>query len=236
MTDFAGWVRTFEAEAERRRLLGEPGWERRARLDRAVVRSLQRFQVGENGDGRNLIGKATAAGDTAYTRAVRLFVAEEREHARLLESLLVAAGARTIESHWSDTVFVRLRRLLGLRLELMILMIAEVIALRYYRALRDGSDDPLTSDVAARILGDEQRHVRFHIDRLRGTLHPAIRPLWWLLLLGTAATVAIDHGRALHRLGVPRTTFVRDVTALFTTVTGEVFPARPQESSVAAER
>ncbi|WP_309113633.1 hypothetical protein [Saccharothrix sp.] len=37
---------------------------------------------------------------------------------------------------WSDAVFVRLRRALGPRLELMVLLIAEVVALGYYRARR----------------------------------------------------------------------------------------------------
>lgn len=36
--------------------------------------------------------------------------------------------------HWSDAIFVRLRRLLGLRTELMVLTVAEVVALSYYGA------------------------------------------------------------------------------------------------------
>lgn len=113
---------------------------------------------------------------------MRLFVAEEQNHARLLARLLAAGGVPTLTSHWSDTVFVRLRRLLGLRLELLVLMIAEVVALRYYRALRDGTDDALTSEVAGRILSDERRHVPFHCERLHASLaelpRPARRPAW----------------------------------------------------------
>jgi hypothetical protein len=134
MTDkrgFGEWVRDFEAEADRRGLLGDPGWEQGARLDRSILRSLQRFQVGEDGDGANLIAKAAGAGDEIYAKAVGLFIAEEQNHARLLKLLLEAGGTRTITSHWTDAIFVRLRRTLGLRLELMVLMIAEVVALRY---------------------------------------------------------------------------------------------------------
>lgn len=141
-------MRDFEAGAERRRLVGDPDWAQGADLDRAVLRSVQRFRVGEDGDGANLIAKADAMGDDSYARAVRLFVAEEQNHARLLKSLLAASGAPTLVGHWSDTVFVRLRRMLGLQLELMVLMIAEVVALRRYRTLRDGSGNPLTSEVA----------------------------------------------------------------------------------------
>ncbi|MFI6028317.1 ferritin-like domain-containing protein [Amycolatopsis magusensis] len=218
MSVFTGWVEHFEAEAGRRAERGDPQWTRGAALPAAVVKSVQRFQVGEAGDGANLISKAGAAGDEAYTAAVRLFVEEERNHARLLEHLLTAANARTIGGHWTDAVFVRLRRALGLRLELMVLMIAEVIALRYYRALRDGTSDPLTTEVAGRILADEERHVPFHLRRLGAAFAPlspvarrAVHAVWWVLLLGAVVVVAHDHGPALRELGLTRRRFVVDV-------------------------
>lgn len=222
MDTFSDWVAEFRVEAERRRVVGDPDWQRGARLHPAVVRSVQRFQVGEAGDGANLIAKATGAGDADYSAAVRLFVAEEQNHARMLALLLKAAGAPTIASHWSDVVFVRLRRALGLRLELLVLMVAEIIALRYYRALRDGTDDPLTTEVAGRILADERRHVPFHCLRLRAAfaaMPAAVRPVvfvvWRFLLFGASLVVAYDHGLALRHLGVPRRDFVLDVARLF---------------------
>ncbi|CAM5723404.1 hypothetical protein SALBM311S_05783 [Streptomyces alboniger] len=155
----------------------------------AVWASIQRFQVGEDGDGANLVGKADQAGDADYAQAVRLFIAEEQNHARLLARLLAAGDMPTLSGHWSDTVFVRLRRLMGLRMELLVLMIAEVVAL-VYRALRDGTDDSLTADVAGRILSDEQRHVPFHCERLHASLaelpravRRPVMELWRLLLL-----------------------------------------------------
>ncbi|MBC6463890.1 ferritin-like domain-containing protein [Actinomadura alba] len=198
----------------------DPAWERGSRMSAAVARSVQRFQVGEAGDGANLIDKAEHAGDDDYSAAARLFVAEEQNHARLLEHLLCAADRPTVAGHWSDTVFVRLRRALGLRVELLVLLIAEVVALRYYRALRDGTEDPLTTEVAGRILADERRHVPFHCDRLRQSLaglpspaRAALLFLWRILLTGTAIVVAADHGKALRALGVPRLRFVADVLA-----------------------
>ncbi|WP_254897234.1 hypothetical protein [Amycolatopsis sp. Hca4] len=44
---------------------------------------------------------------------------------------------------------------------------AEAVALRYYRALRDGIGEPLVSQGAAHTLADEQRHVSFHCHRLK---------------------------------------------------------------------
>ncbi|WP_439658538.1 ferritin-like domain-containing protein [Lentzea sp. HUAS TT2] len=201
---FTTWVESFEAEAARRERIGDPDWAVGARLHPDVVKSVQRFQVGESGDGANLIAKA---GGGAYGAAVRLFVAEEQNHARMLEHLLRAAGQPTISSHWTDAVFVRLRRALGLRLELMMLLIAETVALRYYRALRDGCRDPLTAAVADRILQDEERHVPFHQARLGRVWWPA-RAFWWLLFVGAVVTVAHDHAQGLRQLDVGPWQFV----------------------------
>ncbi|MFF7470209.1 ferritin-like domain-containing protein [Streptomyces sp. NPDC008092] len=232
---YAEWTRRFEDERERRRVQGDPDWGQRARLHPAVWSSVQRFQVGEDGDGANLIGKADQAGDADYGQAVRLFVAEEQNHARLLARLLAAGGMPTLAGHWSDAVFVRLRRLMGLRMELLVLMIAEVVALRYYRALRDGTDDALTAEVAGRILSDEERHVPFHCERLhaslaelpRATRRPVLA-LWRLLLFAVCLVVAADHGPALRRLGVGRLRFVGDVMASSHAVVSAVLVPGPR--------
>ncbi|MFI1050938.1 ferritin-like domain-containing protein [Streptomyces griseoruber] len=215
---FAEWARHFETERDRRAARPDPLWESGASLPPAVRASVQRFQAGEDGDSSALFAKADAAGDPEYSAALRLFVAEEKNHARLLALLLKAGGATTQAGHWSDTAFARLRRVPGLRTELLLLMVAEVVALRYYRALRDGTDDPLTSEVAGRILADEERHVPFHCARLRASVaelpRAARRPLlagWRVMLLGAVLVVAADHGRALRRLGVGRGRFVADV-------------------------
>ncbi|MGP4005972.1 ferritin-like domain-containing protein [Streptomyces sp. 4N124] len=237
---FAKWTQRFEDERERRDAEGDPDWGRGATLHPALSASIQRFQVGEDGDGANLVAKADQAGDADYARAVRLFVAEEQNHARLLARLLAAGGVPTLTGHWSDTVFVRLRRLMGLRMELLVLMIAEVVALRYYRALRDGADDPLASDVAGRILADEQRHVPFHCERLHTSLAELPRPirrpvmaLWRVLLLAVCLVVAVDHGPALRRLGIRRLRFVADVMASADAVVSAVLAPRPDAWSSA---
>ncbi|MFJ3715233.1 ferritin-like domain-containing protein [Streptomyces sp. NPDC090057] len=232
--EFDKWARDFEDEKERRAALGDPDWGRGAALPPAVWAGIQRFQVGEDGDGANLVAKADQAGDPDYARAVRLFVAEEQNHARMLARLLAAGGMPLLSGHWSDTVFVRLRRLMGLRLELLVLMIAEVVALRYYRALRDGAGDPLTSEVADRVLADEERHVPFHCARLHASfaeLPRAVRrPVlagWRLLLLAVTTVVATDHGRALRHLGVGRLRFVSDVMAMSGPVVRSILTPRP---------
>lgn len=203
-------------------------------LHPVVWASIQRFQVGEDGDGAKLVRKADAAGDADYGQAVRLFIAEEHNYALLLARLVAAGGMPALTGHWSDAVFVRLRRLMGLRMELLVLMIAEVVALRYYRALRDGTGDSLTADVAGRILSDEQRHVPFHCERLHASLaelpravRRPVMALWRLLLLAVSLVVAADHGPALGQLDIGRLRFVVDVMTSSRAVVSAVLVPRP---------
>ncbi|MFD8296033.1 ferritin-like domain-containing protein [Streptomyces bauhiniae] len=234
MSGFGQWADGFEAERVRRAARADPDWTRAARLDPAVWASVQRFQTGEDGDGANLTAKADEAGDPAYARAVRLFIAEEQNHARLLALLLAAGGMPVLAGHWTDTAFVRGRRLMGLRLELLVLMVAEVVALRYYRALRDGSGDALTSEVAARILADEERHVPFHCARLHDSvaelpraLRRPLLSLWRGLLAGACLIVITDHGRALRALGVRRSRFLADVLVSSRPMVAAILNRRP---------
>ncbi|XVV05635.1 hypothetical protein ACQPW3_09680 [Actinosynnema sp. CA-248983] len=64
MDVFEEWVRDFEEQARKRREVGDPDFTRRVTLPPAVIAGIQRFQVGEAGDGANLIAKA--AGDPVY--------------------------------------------------------------------------------------------------------------------------------------------------------------------------
>ncbi|RSM54920.1 hypothetical protein DMB66_36580 [Actinoplanes sp. ATCC 53533] len=202
-------------------------------MPQALIRSIQRFQAGEDGDGIRLIAAAARAGDPVYLAAIRLFEAEEQSHAVRLANVLRYAGAAPIGGDWTKTVFELVRRGGGLRLELLTLMLAEVVALRYYRAVRDGAGDAYVADVTAEILADEERHVPFHLDRLRQGF--AETPLpgrvaaaggWWMMMVGATLVVAVDHGNALRGLGVTRRRFVADVLRLFRPMVTAVFGAR----------
>ncbi|MFT3900260.1 MAG: ferritin-like domain-containing protein [Gordonia sp. (in: high G+C Gram-positive bacteria)] len=226
----AYWLDDFQTAADVRARTADPDWFVGARLTPAIAASLQRFQVGESGDGATLIGAADASGDAEYAAAIRLFVAEEQNHARMIAELLAAGGHRTIAAHWSDAVFVHVRRLLGLRTEVMVLAVAEVIALRYYRALADGGRDRLLTEMSRRILDDEFRHVAFQGWRLRTgfsrtprVLRRAIGAGWYVFALAVAAVVASDHGPALADCGVGRGRFIADCAALFRSFADQAF-------------
>jgi hypothetical protein len=197
---------------------------------RPLIASIRRFQLGESGDGEQLLSKAAMAGDPEYLRAAELFVAEEQQHAALLLRLLGYLGAKPMSRHWSDAVFVRLRRLMGLRTELMVLTVAEVIALSYYGGLADNGPDSAVRAVAARIVADEHAHVRFQRQRLRAGFADSGRLLrlaafgfWWVTAIGATMVVAVDHGPLLDAIGYRRTRFMRDVMADFAKVATAVW-------------
>jgi hypothetical protein len=200
---------------------------------RPLIDSIRRFQLGESGDGAQLLRKAQRAGDPKYHRAAQLFVAEEQQHAALLLHLLGYLGAEPMRRHWSDAVFVRLRRLMGLRTELMVLTVAEVVALSYYGGLAVLAPDPVVRAVAARVVDDEHPHVRFQRDRLRAGFAGSGVPMralafvfWWLTAIGATVVVAIDHGPLLDAIGYRRLRFVRDVLGDFANVAAEVLRRR----------
>lgn len=190
---------------------------------RAIVgRSLATFQVGESGTGEHLFAAAAADGASAeYDAALRAFVAEEQEHARLLALVLHAIDHPLRTDHWTDRVFVLIRRIKSLRTEILTLLVAELIAIRYYEALAAGVPDPGVAEVARRIHDDEVRHVDFHAATLPARLaaFPApvrtlVRGLWNVLVAATSVVVALDHGAALALAGTTRRGFVVDVWRL----------------------
>ncbi|HEU0256689.1 MAG TPA: ferritin-like domain-containing protein [Microbacteriaceae bacterium] len=210
---FQVWVDYFQANPERQRRL-ERAWDPAApvvlttRQRRALVRSFQRFELGEGGDGVHLLAKARAAGDPAYTRALELLVVEEQKHSALFGVGLRRMKAPSLRGHWSDVAFTRLRRLLGLRTELALFLIAEAVAIEYFEALADSAPDPVLRGIGERIRTDEREHLRFQVDRLRVGFADASRvtkaiagAAWWVVAVGAASVLCVDHAAALRICG-----------------------------------
>lgn len=231
-TRYGDWVAHFTANhASNLSVDAAIDWRDGARVTAgrgAALESLRRFELGERGDGANLLRKATDA-DPEYQAALRLFVAEEGEHAALLGRCLSRYGVPPLGSHWTDTAFIRIRRQFSMRWELMILACAEVVALSYYAALLD-CGDPAIAAMSRRILDDEQHHVAFHRERLPHEFRretPARtavrRAAWSLVMAGTIMVVAADHGRAFGVCGWSRRRFARAAWRDFTQLRNDVF-------------
>jgi len=215
---YARWLAFFHGRSGREldAPLDAPFTDRPGR--HAVARSVERFELGESGDGANLKRLAAEMGDPAYTRAIELFVAEEIQHAEWLGTLRRRFGGERLESHWSDSAFVALRQFGGLRREICVLLTAEVIALTYYRVLPLAYEDPVLDAACARILRDERGHVAFHramlgreFATMPGTARTASVLAWRAFVTATAKVVAYDHREVLALAGVTRAEFEHEV-------------------------
>ena len=213
------WRQYFESNRLGRT---EPDWAAPVPVDdktaAALARSLAHFQLGESGGGSFLFAEARRADpdDADYHEALTLFVAEEQEHARLLGHLVARYGGRLVNRHWTHACFKVLRRALGVRFEIEVLLIAELIGTAYYRLLHEAHADPVLDQVCELILADEARHVDFHADRFAAWQDhwlPLQRDLWsaqfQLLLVAATRLAAWDHRAALAAAGQTRRGLLR---------------------------
>jgi len=175
---------------------------------RVLLPSLQDFQLGESSEGRHGMARAEAYGDRIgdphYVHAIRLFFAEENRHADYLARYLRLHGVEPIRRSWTDFVFRRVRRLLGLEVLLTVLLTAELIGEVYYRAIRSATSCPALRGVCTQLLTDERMHVRFHVERfrfLRQGREPVRRAvqdwIWWLFFDATRIAVWAKHRHAI---------------------------------------
>ena len=202
------WLLYYKANA--RDLLPVP-WETGAELTAverdAIASSLQKFQLGESSEGRNLLRRAQeyaqSNNELAYVEAIRLFIREEQRHAATLGRFMKLQGIPTIHRNFSDSVFRRLRKFAGLELSVAVLVTAEIIAKVYYDAILSATRSSVLQAICRQVLRDEVAHVTFQCERLarmrmnmpwhsialREALHA-------FLFAGTSVVVWRDHRHA----------------------------------------
>jgi hypothetical protein len=198
----------------------EPDWAAPVTLPPHVVapllRSLEQFHLGDGGGPASLIARdASRFRAGAMLALVDLWFAEEREHSRLLSSLVARFGGQPIRGHWSFTAFCLCRRWFGVRFELTVLLLTEIASTAYYRLLRRHGADPALRGVCRLILRDEAGHVAFHCARLAAAPRRYGR-LWAARFraLGLAATMLwVNHAPALRAVGGSRAEFYGEVWA-----------------------
>ncbi|MEM7346111.1 MAG: ferritin-like domain-containing protein [Chloroflexota bacterium] len=225
------WLTYFEENRIYRKYIPwEKGIEVESHLKIPLIHSLQRFQIGEDGDGIHLRANAATIGDPIYSQTIELFIQEEAEHATILRKILEGLEADLLTHHWSDRYFMWVRRLMGLHLELTVLLSVEMVARRYYRALFEGTQDPLLRAAFGQIVQDEAAHVAFHRDFLRQSFSNRSKLLRWLTLQlwrlffwGVCSVVLWDHRAVLQAIDVSPWTFWRDCQQIFNQTTRPIF-------------
>jgi hypothetical protein len=178
----------------------------------AVTKSIQQFQLGEGSRGERLLKRgqkyAQATNDLVFPEALKLFIKEEQQHSRYLANFMHSQGIPLLSRHWVDTVFRKLRGLAGLELSLTVLVTAELIAVPYYRALRDATGSHVLKLICTRILEDEAAHLRYQASMLaqvaagRSRIWScALARLHRLFLLGTVFIVWAEHHAVFEAAG-----------------------------------
>ena len=222
LKDSSAWLDYFERNRLDR---PEPDWDRPTPFPPTVTtplaRSLAHFALGESCEGTTLVAGARRywPDDPDYIAAMTLFVAEEREHARLLEHLVTRFGGTLVTKHWTDRCFTMARHALGLGFEIQTVVVAELVGGAYFRLLRS-TGDPVLRQVCELMVRDETQHRRFHVDRVviaQLGWSPVRRALWTaqfqLMLRATLLAAWVDHRSALRAIGVGRRLFFAEARA-----------------------
>lgn len=200
------WVAYFE-ENHRHRLeidfSREPElseWERQL-----IFPSIQSFQKGEASEGHFLLRCAEryACRNKApeYLEAMQWFVREENWHSAYLKKYMdyhqVPARGRTA----LDDIFRVLRKVGGLKSEVIVLVTAEMIALSYYRALAECVESPALKSICRQMLHDELRHIVFQSYTLYKLRSNAFEKLLRILLMEITMSVVWIAMKDVFRAG-----------------------------------
>ncbi len=177
-----------------------------------ILRSLQQFQLGESSEGKHFIARAEQyvkrSGDTAYMPALRLFIQEEQRHARDLGRFMEEQELPLAQKDAVDSAFRFLRGLIDLEVMVFVLVMAEVFAMTYYKALHDATQAPVLQQICRQILRDEVKHLQFQGGMLakiqRGRSAPGLfitRFLQRFLFTGTLFVVWMNHKQVYQASG-----------------------------------
>lgn len=176
----------------------------------ALTRSLAIFQLGEAGEGRiaqEIDACMLPTIDADYRAALKLFVNEEHRHAQILARMVLELKGRLLENTWSERLFQHARRLMGIRMKLLVLLVAEVIGIAFYGAIVTRLPMGGLKLSLAEICRDEVFHLRFHAaffrSQMSGITHRLIFTVVWHLVATAAAVVVLwDHRRLLRTLDI----------------------------------
>ncbi|EMK00615.1 sugar transferase [Leptospira sp. WS58.C1] len=175
-----------------------------------VAKSLAIFQLGEAGEGRIAkdIDHIHIYGvDPNYREALKLFVKEEGRHARILGDCVRALRGELIQSNWTEKLFLFGRRLIGTRLKLMVLLVAEVIGICFYKRIAEKIPFGSVKNALLHIAEDEEKHLIFHCTffkiRLKNPITRGLFKIVWRFLSFVACiSVLLDHRKTFKALEI----------------------------------
>jgi hypothetical protein len=204
------WLAFFRARRDRSVDLPWASDTRLGALERErIARSIATFQLGESSEGGHLIAAARSfglrRGVPELEEVTELFIREEQFHAALLAAFMKANDIPAKRTEWSDRVFRALRRHASFELAVSVLIVAELIALTYYRALAAATSSAVLREICETILLDEACHVAYESTLLRRlrerhgrVTRRLVRGGHVLLYAGAVAVVFAGHRQVLR--------------------------------------
>ncbi|MCI8834601.1 MAG: hypothetical protein HFH24_04380 [Ruminococcus sp.] len=160
---YAQWNTYFEQNNAQRLLISFED-DRLTEKEKALIfPSICQFERREYSDGRHLKRVADRfAAETQnkdYMHCIRWFIKEEDAHSNYLKTYMEHYNVREKKHVILDHIFRQLRKLAGLRCEVIVLVTAEMIALSYYDALQHAAGFPALKAICRQMLHDEMPHI-----------------------------------------------------------------------------
>ena len=215
------WRADFEVHADQHATLTTSGmWVLAPVIEKALANALPVFQLGEIGAGRHLLDTAVGVTSEDHLQALRFFIIESQEHARILALVCSELEIDMLEEHWTERLFRKTRYLRGFRMEMLAVVIGGIISSRIYETIADGVGDPTLSRIFTRLHDDELRHLDFHgatlpdhLDRWSTSSRRSIKAAWKMAAVAAAVAVAIEQRGLLRSCASNQRTFLRSVAA-----------------------
>ncbi len=240
--DYSGFLRHFSKQWQRPLPIIAGARELdslRAHERRALLASLQRFQLGESGEGRvaqQVDGVHLPGVDADFRAALKLFIREEGRHAAILGRMVSALGGGLLRRNWTASAFKAGRHLLGVRVKLVVVLAAEVGGAAFYEGLGEVLPPGAIRGACAELARDEGVHLAFLACFFRAQTPSAWRRLAFRALFGAVLLCAFLCVRADHRktLAFPGMRFGHRFWRKAAATVAEV--ARPQPVAAAVQR
>ncbi|MDE6915107.1 MAG: hypothetical protein K2P35_15640 [Lachnospiraceae bacterium] len=162
---YAGWKRYFAQNDAHRLVISFQNYTLTEKEKKLIFPSICQFQQGERSDGKHLKKAADIFAEKIhnedYKHCIRLFIKEENVHSGYLKSYMDHYHVDVKKNVLLDMIFRQLRKLAGIRCEVIVLVTAEIIALSYYDALMNATNDQTLKSICRQMLCDEIPHVMF---------------------------------------------------------------------------
>ncbi len=177
-----------------------------------IKKSIAAFQLGESSEGRGLMqaakNYAQTHNDPYLVSITKLFIKEEQGHALLLRRFMDKHKIPILKRNWTDDIFRKLRKNVGIELSVTVLITAEILSLIYYSALLNATNSKLLRSICEKLLRDEVEHIKYesellnHIRKEKPFLtRQLIRFTHQFFYFGTMLVVYFSHNKVLNAGG-----------------------------------